>query len=218
MRPHKEEMLEKLYSRIDDSSQIKIKKIMGAEDVSSLGALPCGAVVTFVITVPTRLRVDGVILRIRRDGGEDREFVLYSTGKGDGKDVYSYTLDTMELCDNEDSGLYYYEFLFLRGFNTLFTDTHNNVDFSVSPKEGRRFRLLLYKNGFKEMKADDALALKYLQKAADLEFAEAMYDLGIRHEKGQGVPFNSKKAFYWLKKAAQKGHDHARRYLEQIQQ
>ena len=76
----------------------------------------------------------------------------------------------------------------------------------------------LYKNGFKEMKADDALALKYLQKAADLEFAEAMYDLGIRHEKGQGVPFNSKKAFYWLKKAAQKGHDHARRYLEQIQQ
>ena len=142
-------MLEKLYSRIDDSSQIKIKKIMGAEDVSSLGALPCGAVVTFVVTVPTRLGVDGVILRIRRDGGEDREFVLYSTGRGDAKDVYSYTLDTADLCGGEESGLFYYEFLFLRGFNTLFTDTHNNVDFSVSQKEGRRFRLLLYGKDFK---------------------------------------------------------------------
>ncbi|MBQ4091010.1 MAG: alpha amylase C-terminal domain-containing protein [Clostridia bacterium] len=141
-------MLAKLYSRIDDNSKITIKKFVGAEDVSSLGALPCGAVVTFEVTVPTRLGVDGIVMRIRRDGREDRDIAFLPIGKGNAMDVYSYSLDTAWLCQGADSGLFYYEFLFLRGLNTLFTDTQNNLDFSVSEKEGQRFRLLVYSRDF----------------------------------------------------------------------
>lgn len=74
----------------------------------------------------------------------------------------------------------------------------------------------IYREGFKEIKPDSALALKFLRRAAELEHADAMYHYGMCYEKGLGVPFNSQTAIYWLKKAAAKGHGHARRYLEQI--
>ena len=75
---------------------------------------------------------------------------------------------------------------------------------------------LLYKEGYKEIKQDDTLALKYLQKAAALEHPDAMYDLGIRYEKGIGVPFNSKTALTWIKKAADRNHDKAKKYWKQL--
>ena len=75
---------------------------------------------------------------------------------------------------------------------------------------------LLYKNGFKEVAADDAKALQYLHKAAELGLPEAMYDLGIRYEKGQGVPFNSKTSLFWIKKAADQGYDPAVEYWERL--
>ena len=76
----------------------------------------------------------------------------------------------------------------------------------------------VYREGFKEIRADSALSLKFLQRAAELGHADAMYHYGMCFEKGQGVPFNSHTAIFWLKKAAAKGHGHARRYLEQINQ
>jgi len=142
-------MLAKLYTEIDDSSQIRIKKFIGAEDVSSLGALPCGAVVTFEVSVPSRLGVSGVVLRIRRDGREDRDVAFEHVGSGNVHDVYSYSLDTEALCGKEGCGLFYYELLLLRGLHTLFTDTSNNLDFTLSEHEGARFRLLIYKKDYR---------------------------------------------------------------------
>jgi TPR repeat protein len=75
---------------------------------------------------------------------------------------------------------------------------------------------LIYKNGFKEVAADDTKALQYLQKAAELGLPEAMYDLGIRYEKGQGVPFNSKTSLFWIKKAADQGYAPAVEYWERL--
>ena len=75
---------------------------------------------------------------------------------------------------------------------------------------------LLYQNGFKEIKPDDAKALQYLQRAAELGLPEAMYDLGVRYEKGQGVPFNSKTSLFWIKKAADKGYEPAVKYWKQL--
>ena len=43
-----------------------------------------------------------------------------------------------------------------------------------------------------------------------------MYDLGIRYEKGQGVPFNSQTALFWIKKAADKGYEQAVEYWNQL--
>ncbi|MBQ9754249.1 MAG: protein kinase [Lentisphaeria bacterium] len=75
---------------------------------------------------------------------------------------------------------------------------------------------LIYKNGFREIKPDENKALYYLQKAADSGFPGAMYDLGIRYEKGQGVPFNSQTALFWIKKAADKGYEQAVEYWNQL--
>ena len=74
----------------------------------------------------------------------------------------------------------------------------------------------IYKNGFKEISPDETLSLKYLVKAAELGFPEAMYDLGIRYEKGHGVPFNSQKALFWIRKAAEKGHANAGKYWNKL--
>ncbi len=71
---------------------------------------------------------------------------------------------------------------------------------------------MIYKNGFRDINPDDAKALQYLQKAAELGLPEAMYDLGIRYEKGQGVPLNSKTSLFWIKKAAGKGYEPAVKY------
>ena len=77
---------------------------------------------------------------------------------------------------------------------------------------------LIYKNGFRDINPDDAKALQYLQKAAGLGLPEAMYDLGIRYEKGQGVPFNSKTSLFWIKKAADQGYGQAVKYWKQLNQ
>ena len=141
-------MLAKLYAKIDDSAKIRIKKFVGAEDVSSLGALSCGEKVTFEVTLPTRLGVDGVVCRIRRDGGADTDLAFEFISTNGAYDVYSLCLDTEVLCEGNGCGLFYYELLFLRGVHTLFTDTVNNLDFSVGEKEGQRFRLLIYSKDY----------------------------------------------------------------------
>ncbi len=76
----------------------------------------------------------------------------------------------------------------------------------------------LYRNGYKEIRPDDREALYYLKLAAALEVPEAMYDLGIRYEKGQGVPFNINTALDLMRKSAGKGYDPAITYLEQLNQ
>ena len=76
----------------------------------------------------------------------------------------------------------------------------------------------LYRDGYKEIRPDDREALYYLKLAAALEVPEAMYDLGIRYEKGQGVPFNINTALDLMRKSAGKGYDPAITYLEQLNQ
>ena len=75
---------------------------------------------------------------------------------------------------------------------------------------------VIYQNGYRDVKPDDVKALHYLQKAAELGLPEAMYDLGIRYEKGQGVPFNSKTSLFWIKKAADQDYEKAVKYWKQL--
>lgn len=72
-----------------------------------------------------------------------------------------------------------------------------------------------YKNGYKTIRQDDEKALLYLKKAAEAGYPDAMFDLGLRYEKGMGVPLNMKTALEWIRKAAEKGHEKASRYQEQ---
>ncbi len=147
-------MLPKFYFDTDNSEHyVQIRKFVDAEDVSGLGALPYGSLVNIELTVSRRIGASGAVLRICRDGEADRDIVLEFCRSDNVSDIYCYAIDTAELCGEEEWGLFYYELLLLRGFETLFTDTRNNLDFTLSQREGGRFRLLVYEKDFKTPEA-----------------------------------------------------------------
>jgi len=142
-------MLPKLYFDTDNrEKEVQIRKFVGAKDVSSLGALPYGSKINIELTVSRRIGASGAVLRICKDGEDDRDIALEFCRSDNLSDIYCVSLDTAELCGGTEWGLFYYEFLLLRGFETLFTDTCNNLDFTLSQREGGRFRLLVYEKDF----------------------------------------------------------------------
>ena len=141
-------MLPKLFKEIDNECEVKIERYLDGKSVTSLGAFTFGERIELRVTVARRLGAMGVVLRIARDGYRDTDMPLETVGGDELYDVYSLTLDTAELCANDGCGLFYYELLFLRGFETLFTDTFNNVDFDLVESSGGRFRLLISKKEF----------------------------------------------------------------------
>lgn len=60
----------------------------------------------------------------------------------------------------------------------------------------------LYEQG-NGVKKDKKEAMKYIQKAAELDDYRAQYELGIEYEKGIYVKRDINKAEYWLKKACE---------------
>ncbi len=141
-------MLPKLFKQIDEVCSVDIKKYVSGRDVSALGALSFGDIIDLRITVPRRLGVIGVTLRIAEDGGSDRDISLSREKTDEISDLFSLSLDTKELCGDGECGLFYYEILFLRGFDTLFTDSVNNRDFIFKQSSGRKFRLLVSKREY----------------------------------------------------------------------
>jgi len=141
-------MLPLLFRKIDEACKVEIKKYVSGKDVSTLGAFGFGDKIDFKITVPRRLGALAVVLRIAADGGEDRDIELARCKADEVSDVFTLSLDTEEICGGNGCGLFYYEFLFLRGLETLFTDSQNNKDFTLELKSGRRFRMLISKKGF----------------------------------------------------------------------
>jgi glycosidase len=125
-----------------------IKKTVKGENVSHRGAFPFGSIIDITVEAPRKLGASAVVLRICRDGEEDTDIPLIFKSTSEGIDIYTLELDTKKICKNLDEGLFYYEFLFLRGFDTLFTDTYNNVDFSLSERSANRFLLLIHETDF----------------------------------------------------------------------
>ena len=137
-------MLPKLFPDIDRDSDIYIKKFIDTSDVSFQGAFACGSKIEFELSVSRSLGASGAVMRICQDGCEDKDLPLLFGGSDNVHDVYTLILDTDTLCGEKGYGLFYYEFLLLRGYNTLFTSTYNNFDFVLSEKEDNRFRLLVF--------------------------------------------------------------------------
>ena len=100
-------MLPKLFSQIDSSCEIRIKKFCGVEDVSHLGAFSCGTVINIEVSVARRLGAAGVVCRIKRDGEGDVDIPLTRAQLDECYDVYACSLDTAEICRGEKSGLFY---------------------------------------------------------------------------------------------------------------
>ena len=130
------------------SNSVEIHKYCNGEDVTRKSAFAYGDVLEVFVNVPHTLGAGGVVLRGNCDGYADRDTPLTVFQKDDTKTVYSCTLDTRALCCDGTSGLYYYEFLFLKGFDTQFTQSINNVDFYLERSSGARFRLLIFEYSY----------------------------------------------------------------------
>jgi uncharacterized protein len=73
-------------------------------------------------------------------------------------------------------------------------------------KKGNTTALINLANLFEQgngVKKDKKEALKYIQKAAELNDDRAQYELGIEYEKGIYIQRDISKAEYWLKKACE---------------
>ena len=118
-------------------------------DASHRGAFSVSDTIEFIITVPRCLGAAGVVLRIAADGEDYFDVPCEEFAGNSEENVYTLKLVLSDLCKNKDGGLYYYEFLFLRGWHTLFTDSVNNVDFDLRESNANRFRLLIHSSDFK---------------------------------------------------------------------
>ncbi len=142
-------MLPKHHTALEAGTKIEIRKTCNGEDVTGLGAFEKGNVLVLEARVPRRMGISAVVLRIAPDGGEDRDLPFAFCERRGGDDFYALELSTSALCGKDPHGLFYYEYLFLRGEDTLFSGSVNNVDFTLSERSDVRFRLLVTVKGFR---------------------------------------------------------------------
>lgn len=142
-------MLLKQHSALEAGQEIKIEKTVHGQDVTALGAFEKGATVVFHAKIPCKLGIAAVVLRIAPDGEEQTDVPFVFSSRDADTDIYTLSLSTAELCGEDPDGLFFYEFLFLRGLDTFFSDSVNNVDFTLTDHTANRFRLLVYAEGFR---------------------------------------------------------------------
>ncbi len=126
-----------------------IKKRIDGADVSHKGCFAFGECPEIIVEVPRKLGASAVVLRVCKDGQSDADHPFSFSSTECGIDIYTFTLDTVALCDGDEDGLFFYEILFLRGADTLFTSTRNNVDFELLGYSHKRFAMLVYQKSLK---------------------------------------------------------------------
>ena len=132
-------MLIKLSEELISEDKIKLNKYT-TENASLRGAFSVSEKVKFTLNIPRSYGVRRAVMRFHRDGEDSKDIPFEIENEGN----YTLTLDMSEL----GIGLYYYSFIFLRGFDTLFSNTVNNVDIKISDKVGNDFRMLVYSDDF----------------------------------------------------------------------
>jgi len=151
----------------------KFAKKIDGRDVSAKGSFAFGECPEFTVEAPRKLGASAVVLRICKDGQPDCDYPFLFTSTDAINDIYTLKVDTASLCGEDEDGLFFYEILFLRGADTLFTSTHNNVDFSLVKNSANRFLMLVHK-------AD--------MKAPEWFKGRTMYQIFVdRFAKGDGV-------------------------------
>ncbi len=132
-------MLIKLTQELIADDKIKLNKYT-TEDASLRGAFSVSEKVTFNLTVPRSYGIRMAVMRFHRDGEAHKDIPFVATECSQ----FTLTLDMSEL----GTGLYYYSIIFLRGLDTLFSHTVNNVDIEAQDKVGTDFRMLVYSDDF----------------------------------------------------------------------
>lgn len=136
-------MLPKLHQLLETENTLRMHRLVNGKDQTQYGAFPRGARVILRAEVPRTLGASAVVLRLSADGAEpqDKPFAFVSATPQ--ADAYEVTVDTAALCE-ESGGLFFYELLLLRGTDTLFTSSIDNVQAVLAPQSATRFRLLIY--------------------------------------------------------------------------
>lgn len=148
--PHNgyETMLIRLHKTIENTALTHLWWEVNGQKTLTPGAHPKGAKLTLCLALDRAWGAAAVVCRIAPDGGKDRDIPLTFIKTQNGVDFYSLLLDTATLCEEKESGLFYYEILLVRGWDTLFSHTPNNFDLTFDSKRGSRFRLLVYEQNF----------------------------------------------------------------------
>ena len=126
-----------------------ITKRLNGRDVSHRSAFASTENINITVEAPRRLGASAVVLRLNRDGETDVDMPLSFVSTDGITDTYRIDLDLSALCGESEEGLFFYEILFVRGVDTLFTCSKNNVDFSLKYSSQSRFVLLVHKKDFK---------------------------------------------------------------------
>ena len=146
--PPNYKMLIRLHDNIENTAPPCISWQVDGHKTHTPGAVPKGAKLKITLELSRAWGAAAVVCRIHPDGEDclDIPFVFGKTQNG--IDSYILTLDTGALCRDRESGLFYYELLLVRGWDTLFSNTPNNIDIVFAREGGSHFRLLVYKNDF----------------------------------------------------------------------
>lgn len=113
-------------------------------DVSLLGAFSIEETLTWTLVPSREYGIQSIALRIAADGEPPRDFPF--TWQEDG--TFTLTLPMGDLCSNIDNCLFYYHILLIRGDNTLYINTIDNVNFYISSNAEKAFRLLIHSADF----------------------------------------------------------------------
>ena len=141
-------MLIRLHEQIENTALPYLWWEVNGHKTTTPGALPKGAKLTLCLELDRAWGAAAVVCRISPDGGEYKDIPLTFFKTQNGVDFYTLVLDTAALCGERENGLFYYELLIVRGWDTLFSHTPNNVDVTFARESGSHFRLLVYKNDF----------------------------------------------------------------------
>ena len=144
-------MLIRLHDQIENTAPHHLWWEVDGHKTATPGAIPKGAKLSLCLSLSRTWGAAAVVCRIAPDGEDYRDIPLVFEKTQHGVDFYTLELDTNALCGKNESGLFYYELLLVRGYDTLFSHTPNNVDLTFERESGSQFRLLVYK---KERRSD----------------------------------------------------------------
>ncbi len=128
--------------------EVKIIKRVSDSDMSNLNAFSSRDRITFTLVAPRRAGITSVSMLIARDGENQNEYKMPLISDYATDDMYSITHDIGELCASQDSGLLYYKFRICVGNAVYYTNSINNIDFSLTRNEQASFRMLVYSPDF----------------------------------------------------------------------
>ena len=141
-------MLIRLHEQIENTAHAHLWWEVDGHKTTTPGAIPKGAKLSLCLELDRAWGAAAVVCRIAPDGEAERDIPLTFVKTQNGVDFYTLVLDTEVLCGKNESSLFYYELLLVRGWDTLFSHTPNNIDLTFAREGGSRFRLLVYKKDF----------------------------------------------------------------------